>query len=85
MSKLDTENFLNETRLEKGPWGAFERDFGRLLFHKNFNDVRLVGGKGDQGADVLGVIDDQLWVFQCKHTTDCKPHAHINISPTSVQ
>ena len=69
MSKSGTENFLNETRLEKGPWGAFERDFGRLLFHKNFNDVRLVGGKGDQGADVLGVIDDQLWVFQCKHTT----------------
>ena len=69
MKKLVSDFFFNEARMDQGPWEAFERDFGRLLFHKNFNDVRIIGGKGDQGADILGVLDEKLWVFQCKHTT----------------
>ena len=32
-----------------------------------------MGGPGDRGADVLGVKGDQLWVFQCKHTTTSRP------------
>jgi superfamily II DNA or RNA helicase len=35
--------------------------------------VRIVGGTGDKGADVLGVSRGQLWVFQCKHTTSSFP------------
>jgi superfamily II DNA or RNA helicase len=38
-----------------------------------FVDVRLVGGTGDQGADVLGVADGKIWVVQVKHTTTSGP------------
>lgn len=62
--------FLDERRLRHGPWQAFERDVARLLMHRGFDDVRIVGGAGDKGADVLGVKDNQLWVIQCKHTTN---------------
>jgi superfamily II DNA or RNA helicase len=61
--------FLNEQRLLHGPWKAFERDVARLLVANGFDDVRIVGGTGDCGGDVLGVQRNELWVFQCKHTT----------------
>lgn len=67
------EGFLNPSRLLHGPWQAFERDIARLMLHNGFSDVRLVGGTGDRGADVLGVKSGQLWVFQCKHTTSSPP------------
>ena len=60
--------FLDDRRLLKGPWQAFERDIARLLVCNGFDDVRLVGGSGDRGADVLGVKKGQLWVIQCKFT-----------------
>lgn len=65
--------FLDERRLLGGPWRAFERDIGRLLVANGFDDVRIVGGSGDRGADVLGVKKDQLWVFQAKFTTGTPP------------
>lgn len=65
--------FLDERRLRHGPWQAFERDVARLLLANGFSDVRLVAGSGDRGADVLGVLDDRLWVVQCKHTTSSPP------------
>jgi superfamily II DNA or RNA helicase len=65
--------FLNEKRLLLGPWRAFERDTARLLIANGFDDVRIVGGTGDRGADVLGVSNGELWVFQCKHTTSGLP------------
>lgn len=65
--------FLDERRLMLGPWQAFERDVARLLLANGFDDVRLVGGTGDRGADVLGVQRGELWVFQCKHTTTSPP------------
>jgi superfamily II DNA or RNA helicase len=65
--------FLDERRLMFGPWQAFERDVARLLIVNGFDDVRIVAGSGDRGADVLGVFDKQLWVFQCKHTTTGSP------------
>ena len=61
--------FLDERRLLEGPWQAFERDVARLMIANGFDDVRIVGGTGDRGADVLGVCRSELWVFQCKHTT----------------
>ena len=67
------EPFLNSLRLLKGPWQAFERDVARLLVCNGFEDVRLVGGTGDHGADVLGVKDGKLWVIQCKFTTGGYP------------
>ena len=65
--------FLDRTRLLHGPWRAFERDVARLMIANGFSDVRLVGGPGDHGADVLGTKAGELWVFQCKHTTTSGP------------
>lgn len=67
------EPFLNTQRLLKGPWQAFERDVARLLVCNGFEDVRLIGGSGDAGADVLGVKGSELWVIQCKFTTNGYP------------
>lgn len=72
MNLLDT-GFLSEQRLLLGPWQAFERDIARLLIANGFDDVRIVGGTGDHGGDVLGVKDEKLWVFQCKHTSRTAP------------
>ena len=41
--------------------------------HAGFDDVRVVGGTGDKGADVVGVKNGQTWVVQCKHTTTSPP------------
>jgi len=65
--------FLDRARLLHGPWQSFERDVARLLLANGFDDVRLVGGSGDRGADVLGFKSGELWVFQCKHTTKSGP------------
>ena len=67
------QGFLDERRLSRGPWQAFERDIGRLLIVNGFNDVRIVAGNGDCGADVLGHKAGQTWVFQCKHTSNSTP------------
>jgi superfamily II DNA or RNA helicase len=56
-----------------GPWQAFERDVARLMIANGFEEVRLVGGTGDHGGDVLGVKHGELWVVQCKHTTKSGP------------
>jgi len=65
--------FLDRQRLMHGPWRAFERDTARLMLANGFEEVRLVGGSGDCGADVLGVKDAKRWVFQCKHTARSAP------------
>ncbi len=65
--------FFDDRRLLYGPWQAFERDTARLLVANGFDDVRIVGGTGDKGADVLGVSRGELWVFQCKHTQNSPP------------
>lgn len=65
--------FLDDRRLLRGPWQAFERDVARLLMHAGFDDVRVVGGSGDRGADVVGVKNGEIWVVQCKHTTTAPP------------
>jgi superfamily II DNA or RNA helicase len=65
--------FLDERRLLAGPWQAFERDVARLLIANGYYDVRIVGGPGDRGADILGVQRGELWIFQCKHTTSSPP------------
>lgn len=69
------EPFLDARRLLLGPWRAFERDIARLLICNGFEDVRVVGGSGDNGADVLGVKSGQLWVIQCKFTANGYPSA----------
>jgi superfamily II DNA or RNA helicase len=65
--------FLDDRRLLHGPWQAFERDIARLMILSGFEDVRVVGGVGDMGADVLGVRAGDLWVWQCKYTGTSPP------------
>jgi superfamily II DNA or RNA helicase len=66
-------HFLSQQRLLLGPWQAFERDVARLLLANGFDDVRIVGGSGDHGGDILGTRSGELWVWQCKHTTTSAP------------
>lgn len=73
---MSETGFLDRARLLHGPWRAFERDVARLMLANGFTDVRLIGGPGDRGADVLGVKNGDLWVFQCKHTTRAPPSKH---------
>lgn len=70
-----TGTFLEARRLLNGPWQAFERDVARLLVCNGFEDVRVVGGSGDNGADVLGRKAGELWVIQCKFTKSGYPAA----------
>lgn len=71
--RTDDGLFLGTTRLLKGPWQAFERDVARLFLQNGFGDVRLIGGTGDRGGDILAVKNGKLWVTQCKHTTTTPP------------
>lgn len=60
--------FISEERLTYGPWAAFERALARLLKHSGFQDVVLVGGAGDKGADIVGSVQGaQRWVVQAKY------------------
>lgn len=70
---VSDEYFLGATRLLKGPWQAFERDIARLFLLNGFEDVRVIGGVGDRGGDVLAWKNDQLWVAQCKYTSASPP------------
>jgi superfamily II DNA or RNA helicase len=59
--------FICEERLAYGPWAAMERSLARLVQHSGFTDVTIVGGAGDQGADVVGATGGQKWVLQSKY------------------
>ena len=59
-------DFLGIERLSYGPWQAFERCIQRMLVHAGFQDVRLVGGAGDGGGDLVAERDGKLWVVQAK-------------------
>ena len=59
--------FISEERLTYGPWAALERAMARLLKHWGFQDVTLVGGTGDKGADVVGSANGVRWVVQAKY------------------
>jgi superfamily II DNA or RNA helicase len=65
--------FLDERRLLDGPWQAFERDVARAFMFAGFQDVRIVGGTGDMGADIVAVKDKNSWVVQCKYTSSSSP------------
>jgi superfamily II DNA or RNA helicase len=58
--------FLCEERLTFGPWQALERALARLVQHAGFQDVAIVGGSGDDGADVVATRGGSRWVLQAK-------------------
>lgn len=59
-------SFLSaESLLARGPSGltlAVER----ALWHLGFQDVRVIDGANDHGADILAVRNGEQWVVQCK-------------------
>jgi superfamily II DNA or RNA helicase len=59
--------FVCEERLTYGPWAALERAIARAIGHAGFTDVSIVGGSGDNGADVVGVFKGRCWVLQAKY------------------
>lgn len=61
--------FLDPERLLLGGANRFNLAIKRLLLHVGFDDVRIIDGAGDGGADVLGVLGGVLWTFQCKWTS----------------
>jgi len=59
--------FVSIERIAYGSWQALERMIARLAQHAGFKDVAIVGGSGDHGADVVGVMNGERWVFQAKY------------------
>ena len=59
--------FLGIERISQGPWQALERAIQRLMVHAGFDDVRLVGGRGDGDGDVVANYNDKIWVVQSKY------------------
>jgi superfamily II DNA or RNA helicase len=74
----DTKGFLSTERLSKGTWQAFERAIARLLAHSGWELNELVGGSGDQGADIIAgfrTVEGQLleFIYQAKFSKGNKP------------
>jgi len=67
--------FITPRRILEGPWQSLERDTARLLVQVGFSDVRIVGGTGDRGADILAVKNGETWVVQCKYVGQQYPPA----------
>jgi superfamily II DNA or RNA helicase len=59
--------FITSEILFKCTWQALERLTGRLLMYLKYDNVRLVGGTGDQGADIIATLNNRRWLFQAKN------------------
>jgi superfamily II DNA or RNA helicase len=74
----DSTGFLSTERLSMGPWQAFERAIARLLAHSGWEINELVGGSGDQGADIIAGYrsNENLlveFIYQAKFSSNNKP------------
>lgn len=58
--------FLSAGELLRGGPAGLTHAVERALWYLGFNDVRVIDGAGDQGADLLAVRGREQWVFQCK-------------------
>ena len=43
---------------------SLRKGLARLLEHGGFKDVKIVGGSGDLGADVLAIKGNERWLVQ---------------------
>jgi superfamily II DNA or RNA helicase len=60
--------FIDREIFRSCGWQAFERLIARLLIHKGFTGVRVVGGSGDKGADILAHAQNgSRWLIQAKY------------------
>lgn len=64
---MEQNAFLTENDLRVGSWQNFERAVCRLLICEGYENVRLVGGTGDKGADVVATRNGKRFVYQIKH------------------
>lgn len=59
-------------------WQAFERIISRLLIHKGFAGVRVVGGSGDKGADIIALgPNGKRWLIQAKYWARAVPESEL--------
>jgi hypothetical protein len=58
---------MDESRLYNLTPQEFERFVAELLPEAGYSDVRLVGGPGDHGIDLLGTSEGKTIAFQVKH------------------
>lgn len=59
--------YVTKKGLLSSTWQSFERVISRLLQADGFSNVRLVGGSGDHGADLIANKYQKRWLFQAKH------------------
>ncbi len=59
-------NFVERLGVKDCSWQAFERMLSRLLTCEEYDNVRLVGGSGDHGADVIASKYHKRWLVQAK-------------------
>ena len=59
-------NFVERIGISTCSWQSFERVLSRLLSAEGFENVRLVGGSGDHGADVIASKYGKRWLIQAK-------------------
>ena len=60
-------DYITKKGLLASTWQSFERVISRLLQAEGFANVRLVGGSGDHGADLIANKYKKRWLFQAKH------------------
>jgi superfamily II DNA or RNA helicase len=72
--------FVSEAILRACTWQAFERLIARAFIVAGFDGVRVVGGSGDKGADILAHKNGKRWLIQAKHWK--KPVGHQVIQQT---
>ncbi|MCK9921142.1 DEAD/DEAH box helicase family protein [Frankia sp. AgPm24] len=58
--------FLTASELREGGPEGLTKALERTLWHLDFQDVRVIDGAHDHGADLLAVRDREQWVFQSK-------------------
>ncbi|MCM2391230.1 DEAD/DEAH box helicase family protein [Streptomyces albipurpureus] len=58
--------FLTAAELRDGGPEGLTKALERTLWHLGFQDVRVIDGAHDHGADLLAVRDREQWVFQSK-------------------
>lgn len=70
--------FLSEEIISNCGWQSFERLIARLLIHKGFTGVRVVGGSGDRGADILALATNgKRWLIQAKYWDKPVPEVEV--------
>jgi predicted helicase len=70
--------FIDREIISNCGWQAFERLIARLLIHQGFKGVRVVGGSGDKGADIIAIgQNNKRWLIQAKYWAKAVPELEL--------